>query len=94
MRRWSWRSERSASMIAPGPASQLEVEARSPGVTHTVSLTKDAGLVTVVRQQPERQDHEGAAEGVARVIARRSNPTEQRTACLGRWDHEDGAHHL
>ena len=25
---------------APGPASQLEVEARSPAVTHTVSLTK------------------------------------------------------
>ena len=25
---------------APGPASQLEVEARSPSVTHTVSMAK------------------------------------------------------
>ena len=29
-----------------------------------------AELVTVIRQEPERQDHEGQAEGVAGVIAK------------------------
>ena len=53
---------------APGAGSDLDVEARSPGVTHTVSMAKVQTWLRVVRQEPERQNHEGAAEGIARVL--------------------------
>jgi hypothetical protein len=52
----------------PGAGSQLEVEACSPSVTHTVSIGQGPGVARVVRQEPERQDHERPAEGVARVV--------------------------
>ena len=38
-------------------------------MTHTVSMAKVQTWLAVVRQEPERQDHEGAAEGIARVVA-------------------------
>jgi len=41
MRPWSSRCARSGRIdCAPGTACQLDVEARSPSVTHTMSLAK------------------------------------------------------
>ena len=55
---------------APGAASQLEVEVRSLSVTHFVSIAKVQDWLRSSAKRPERQDHQGTAEGLARVIAR------------------------
>jgi hypothetical protein len=39
----------------PGPASQMEVEARSPSVTHQVSMAKVHAWITASAKSPREQ---------------------------------------
>jgi hypothetical protein len=58
-------------VIAPkGAGSQLEVEARSPAVTHTVSMAKVQDWLRSSAKSPsDKIMHEGTVEGVARIVA-------------------------
>ena len=47
---------------APGAGSQLEVEAKSPSVTHTVNMAKVQDWLRSSAKSPSDQDHEGAAD--------------------------------
>jgi hypothetical protein len=61
-------SDSGKTFTGPNCIRQLAAEARSPGVTYAVGMAKVQDWLDVVPQGPERQNREGATEGIARFL--------------------------